>query len=71
MDAMKVKAIRYYLLESQEAFGKRLGVAASTICAVEKGHREVSDYVRSKLIRIETELPEGFFIFYENFKKTT
>lgn len=70
MDAMKAKAIRYYLGESQEKFSKRIGVAASTICAIEKGNRDITDYIRAKLIRIEANLPDDFFIFYEHFRKS-
>jgi DNA-binding XRE family transcriptional regulator len=71
MNGMKVKAIRYYLSESMDNFGKRIGVAPSTICAIENNKREVSDYVRSKLIRLEAELPPDFFSFYELFKIKT
>lgn len=72
MDGMKAKAIRYFLEESQEKFARRIGVAASTICAIEKNKREISDYIRSKLVRIETSLPdEEFFIFYEHFKTSS
>lgn len=70
MDAMKAKAIRYFLEESQEKFGRRIGVAASTICAIEKGQREISDYIRAKLVRIETSLSDDFFIFYEHFRNS-
>lgn len=71
MNGMKAKAIRYYLNESMDNFGKRIGVAASTICAIENNNREVSDYVRSKLIRLEAQLPADFFSFYELFKIKT
>lgn len=71
MDGMKAKAIRYYLNESMEKFAKRIGVAASTICAIENSQRDISDYVRAKLARIEAELPGDFFIFYEYFRKST
>lgn len=67
MNKMKAKAIRYYLGESMEKFSKRIGVAASTVCAIENGQREVSDYVRAKLVRIENELPDDFFLFYNKF----
>jgi len=70
LDAIKVKAIRYYLCESQVGFGKRIGVAASTISAVENKQRDISDKIRAELIKIESELPEGFFNFYERFKKS-
>ncbi|MGG3622845.1 helix-turn-helix transcriptional regulator [Bacillus gobiensis] len=70
MDRMKAKAIRYFLEESQEKFALRIGVAASTICAIEKGQRDISDYIRAKLVRIEAELPDEFFIFYEQFRKS-
>ncbi|WP_423410244.1 multiprotein-bridging factor 1 family protein [Heyndrickxia sp. MSNUG] len=68
MNGMKAKAIRYYLGESMEKFSKRIGVAASTICAIENGQREVSDYVRAKLVRIESGLPGDFSLFYERFR---
>jgi DNA-binding XRE family transcriptional regulator len=68
MDGMKAKAIRYYLSESMDTFARRIGVSATTICAIENGQRDVSDYVRAKLIRIESGLTDDFFIFYENFK---
>lgn len=70
MDRMKAKAIRYFLEESQEKFARRIGVAASTICAIEKGHRDISEYVRAKLVRIEAGLPDDFFIFYEQYLKS-
>lgn len=69
MDAIKAKAIRRYLNESQEKFARRIGVAASTICAIEKEQREISDYIRSKLVRIELEMPADFYIFLESYKK--
>lgn len=68
MNGMKAKAIRYYLGESMEKFAKRIGVAASTICAVENNQREISDYVRAKLVRIEAGLPGDFSLFYERFR---
>ncbi|NWQ40383.1 helix-turn-helix transcriptional regulator [Bacillus sp. EB106-08-02-XG196] len=71
MDGMKAKAIRYYMGESMESFGKRIGVAASTISAIENLQRDVSDYVRSKLIRLEAGLPDDFYAFYERFKTET
>jgi len=68
---MKVKAIRSYLGESMEKFAKRVGVAASTICAVENNQRDITDMIRGKLLRIEVGLPDDFYIFYERFKKCT
>ena len=68
MDAMKAKAIRYFVGESQEEFAKRIGVSATTICAIEKKQRGITDYVRAKLVRIEAGLPEEFLIFYDKFK---
>jgi DNA-binding XRE family transcriptional regulator len=70
MDAMKAKAIRYFLGESQAKFARRIGVAASTICAIEKEQRDISDYIRAKLVRIETDLPDEFLLFYERFKNS-
>ncbi|WML30245.1 helix-turn-helix domain-containing protein [Neobacillus sp. OS1-32] len=71
MNGIKAKALRYYVGESMEVFGKRIGVAASTICAIENGQRDLSDYVRAKLIRLETQMPDEFFIFYERFCEST
>lgn len=68
MDAMKAKAMRYFLGESQAKFAGRINVAASTVCAIEKSQREISDYIRAKLVRIESRLPDDFFMFYEKFK---
>ena len=68
MDAIKAKAIRSYLGESMEKFAKRVGVAASTICAIENKQRDISDMIRGKLLRIEVGLPDDFYIFYEHFK---
>ncbi|WP_110928763.1 helix-turn-helix domain-containing protein [Bacillus massiliglaciei] len=68
MDAIKAKAIRYFIGESQQNFAKRIGVSASTICAIEKKQREITDYVRAKLVRLESELPEEFNIFHDKFK---
>lgn len=68
MNGTKAKAIRCYLGESMEKFSKRIGVGASTICAIENHQREMSSLVRGKLIRIESELPNDFFSFYELFK---
>lgn len=68
MNGTKAKAIRCYLGESMEKFAKRIGVAASTICAIENNQREMSGIVRGKLTRIEGELPEEFFSFCEKFK---
>lgn len=71
MNGMKAKAIRYYLGESMINFSKRIGVGAATICAIENGQRDISDYVRSKLVRIESDLPDDFYTFFESFKKTS
>lgn len=68
MDANKAKAIRCYLGMSQKAFGQQIGVATSTICALERGQRGISDYVRGRLVRIEAGLPDDFIIFYDKFK---
>ncbi|KAB2332928.1 hypothetical protein [Bacillus mesophilum] len=69
MDGMKVKAIRYFFGESMSVFSKRVGVGATTICAIENGQREISDYVRAKLVRIEAGLSDDFYIFYTHFRK--
>jgi transcriptional regulator with XRE-family HTH domain len=71
MDSIKAKAIRYYMGESMEGFAKLIGVSPSTISAYENNQREISDYVRSKLIRLETQMPEAFLTFYEHFRKST
>ena len=71
MDGIKAKALRYYVGESMEVFGKRIGVAASTICAIENKQRSISDYVRAKLIRLEAQMPDDFFVFYERFREST
>ncbi|MGC4378980.1 hypothetical protein WD019_18980 [Fictibacillus sp. Mic-4] len=68
MDAMKAKAIRYFLGESQEKFARRIGVATSTICAIEKGQRDITDYIRAKLVRIEASLSDEFLLFFEHFR---
>ncbi|AST93263.1 hypothetical protein BC6307_19370 [Sutcliffiella cohnii] len=70
MDGMKARAIRHYLGDSMRKFAKRIGVNASTISDIEHGHRDITDYVRAKLIRIEAELPDDFYIFYEKFRNT-
>lgn len=70
MNGIKAKAIRCYLGESMEKFAKRIGVAASTISAIENNQRDMSGIVRGKLARIESELPSDFIIFYENFVKS-
>ncbi|MBT2653912.1 helix-turn-helix transcriptional regulator [Bacillus sp. ISL-18] len=67
MDSIKAKAIRYFMGESMESFSKIINVAPSTISAIENGQREVSDYVRAKLIRLEAQMPNDFYIFYERF----
>lgn len=69
MDRMKAKAIRLFLGDSMEEFGKRIGVAPSTISAIENGRRDITDYVRSKLVRIEMTLPKEFYTFFELMKK--
>ncbi|MDL5039512.1 helix-turn-helix transcriptional regulator [Heyndrickxia coagulans] len=71
MDANKAKAIRYYLGESQARFAKRIGVAPSTVCAIEKGQRDITDYIRAKLLRIESGLPDDFYTFYNRFRKSS
>jgi transcriptional regulator with XRE-family HTH domain len=71
MDGTKARAIRLYMGESMDEFSKRIGVAASTISAVENNQREVSDYIRGKLIRLELQMPDDFFIFYEKFRSNT
>jgi transcriptional regulator with XRE-family HTH domain len=68
MDGVKACAIRLYMGESMEEFSKRIGVAASTISDVENGHRDVSDRVRAKLIRLELQMPEDFYAFYDKFR---
>lgn len=70
MNGMKVKAIRCFLGESMEKFSKRIGVGASTICAIENDQREMSGLVRGKLVRIESELPAEFLSFYVKFKQS-
>lgn len=69
MDGMKARAIRYYMGESMESFAKRIGVAASTISAIENEQREISDYIRAKLIRYEAQMPGDFSTFYERFRE--
>lgn len=69
MDGIKARAIRYYMNESMESFAKLIGVAPSTISAIENGQRDITDYVRAKLIRLEAQMPDDFLIFYERFKK--
>lgn len=71
MNGMKVKALRCYLGESMESFANRIGVSASTISAIENKQREISDIVRAKLIRLESDMPDDFIIFYERFCEST
>jgi transcriptional regulator with XRE-family HTH domain len=68
LDSNKAKAIRYFMGESMEVFANRIRVAPSTISAIENGQRDVSDYVRAKLIRLEAQMPEKFISFYERFR---
>jgi transcriptional regulator with XRE-family HTH domain len=68
MDRIKARAIRLFMNESMEEFAKRLGVAASTISDVENGHRDITDYIRAKLIRLELQMPSEFISFYERFR---
>jgi transcriptional regulator with XRE-family HTH domain len=68
MDRIKARAIRLFMNESMEEFSKRLGVAASTISDVENGHRDITDYIRAKLIKLELQMPPEFFDFYERFR---
>ncbi|MFD0827097.1 helix-turn-helix domain-containing protein [Neobacillus sp. M.A.Huq-85] len=65
---MKARALRYYMGESMDGFAKQLGVAASTISAIENGQRDITDHIRAKLIRIEMQMPSEFYTFYEKFK---
>jgi transcriptional regulator with XRE-family HTH domain len=69
MNAMKARAIRYYMNETMDEFSKRLGVAASTISDIENGNRYITDHMRAKLIRLEMQMPSEFYIFYERFKE--
>ncbi|CAM5433484.1 hypothetical protein SAFG77S_08044 [Streptomyces afghaniensis] len=69
MNAMKIKSIRCFLNETQEQFAKRLGISKQTVSAIENG-REVTDLVRSKLVRLEMELPAEFYLFLDEFKKS-
>ena len=69
LDAMKIKSIRYFLDETQLQFSKRLGVSKQTVSAIENG-REVTDNIRSKLVRLEMELPAEFYLFLDEFKKS-
>lgn len=69
MDRNKMKAIRLFFGESQAAFARRLGVAATTINEIERGKREMSDLIKAKLIRLENELPDEFFNFYVKLRK--
>ncbi|MEC1157565.1 helix-turn-helix domain-containing protein [Cytobacillus horneckiae] len=71
MDAKKAKAIRYYLGESQEEFAGRLGVSTSTVCAIEKGTRGISDLMRAKLAKIEMGFTDEFYHFYNQFLKNS
>lgn len=66
---MKIKSIRCFLNETQEQFAKRLGISKQTVSAIENG-REVTDLVRSKLVRLEMELPAEFYLFLDEFKKS-
>jgi DNA-binding XRE family transcriptional regulator len=68
MDRMKAKAIRCYFGESFEKFAQRVGVGVATIHAIEKGERDITDYVRAKLVRVELELPDDFYPFYTLFR---
>ncbi|MFS0647085.1 helix-turn-helix domain-containing protein [Siminovitchia sp. 179-K 8D1 HS] len=71
MNANKVKAIRHYLGLSMAEFAKRLGVSVGTVCIIEQGGRDVSDYVRAKLARLEMELDDDFYLFMEKFNQNT
>jgi transcriptional regulator with XRE-family HTH domain len=68
LDRIKAKAMRYFLNESMAAFGRRIGVGATTISDIENGHRAISDYVRAKLVRLEMQMPDDFYDFYALFK---
>ena len=69
MDAMKIKSIRCFLGETQEQFSKRLAISKQTVSAIENG-RDVTDLVRSKLVRLEMGLPAEFYLFLDEFKRS-
>lgn len=63
-----MKSIRLYLKDTQRDFAKRIGVSPTTVNEIERGKREISDYVRAQLARIEMQLPDDFYNFYETFR---
>lgn len=68
MNGTKAKAMRLFLKETQKEFAVRLGVSASTICAIEKECREISDLINARLLHLEMNLPTDFYNFYEGVK---
>lgn len=49
MTGFAVRAIRLYYGLTQREFAERLGVDNTTICAIERGKRKVSDNMRIKI----------------------
>jgi len=68
MQVNKMKAIRHYLGLTQAELAERLGVAASTICYVEQGKRNMSVHLAARLTHLEMGLSDDFYFFAERFK---
>lgn len=47
----RVKAVRMANVMSQEAFGKRLGVTKTAICAIEAGRRNLTEQMAKAICR--------------------
>lgn len=65
-----IKIIRQYKNMTQPQFAEWLGVAESSISQVESGHRQVSEYLASK-VALKFDVADPDFIAYRERRKHT
>lgn len=68
MNATIFKRVRLKKKLTQKEFGNLLGVSESTIAAIEKGRRPISDQVRARLVQ-NIEIDDDLVSFLDSFRK--
>lgn len=69
MNGNQLRQLRLYYNLTIQQFADRVGTSRTTICAIERGERHMSQRVRAKIVQNFPEIDDSFLSFSEKMRK--